>query len=138
MTKLGISVPVLACIIYLFGLVSGYVALALAVGYVLLFEWDEWLRTAAVKAVVVCLAFSAASVVVYLIPEALGCVNSLIEIFGGYVSFGVINNIFYFVGDVVDLFETIVLLLLALSALTHTDVAIPVVDDLVKKALGRA
>ena len=137
-SKLGVSTSVLACVLYLFGLVSGYVALALAAGYVLLFEEDEWLRTAAVKAVVVCLVFSAANVVIYLIPEAFGCINSLLEVFGGYVNFGIITNVFYFVADVVDLIETLVLLLLAFTALGHADVPVPIVDDLVKAALGRS
>ena len=55
-TKLGISVGLLGAALYFLGLINT-VALFLLAGYVLLFEENEWLRRAAVRAAVIVVGF---------------------------------------------------------------------------------
>ena len=50
-TKIGMTVGLLGAAIYFIGLFSGYLTVVLLIGYVLLFEENEWLRKSAVKAV---------------------------------------------------------------------------------------
>lgn len=50
-TKLGISVGLLGTMVYFAALFGGYTPVILLAGYVLLFEENEWLKKAAIKAV---------------------------------------------------------------------------------------
>ena len=51
-SRLGISVGVVAAVVYLAGLLDGFVLLLVAAFYVLFCEQNEWLRKSAVKAVI--------------------------------------------------------------------------------------
>ena len=50
-SKLGISVGLLAALLYFLGLLSGYLVTVLVAGYILVAESNLWLRKSAVKAV---------------------------------------------------------------------------------------
>ena len=82
-TKLGISVGLLAAIVYFLGLFSGYVATIVLVGYILIVEDNAWLKKTSVKAVVLMLGFSLVYSVLGLIPGLISFINSLVNIFGG-------------------------------------------------------
>lgn len=71
-TKIGVSVGLLGAAIYFMGLFSGYLTVVLLIGYVLLFEENEWLRKSAVKAVALMVVFSLAAAVMNLIPNVIG------------------------------------------------------------------
>ena len=117
-TKLGVSVAVLGAAMYLLGLVGGYIPTLLMAGYVLLFEENSWLKKAAVKVLAVMLCFSFAGVVLGLLPSAVGVLNATLGVFG--------------VGGI----QSVLLILLTIKALTQGTVAVPVVDELVDKAVA--
>lgn len=132
-TKLGISVGLMAAATYLLGLFSGYLALVLIAGYVLLCETDEWLKKSVVKALVIGLAFSVISAVIGFIPNAISLVDDIFNIFGGHFSIGFISAIVSFINTVLAVFEKLLMLGLAAVALNNKTIKLPFVDDVIEK-----
>ncbi len=132
-TKLGISTAFLAAVTYLLGFFAGYVALVLVTGYILLCEEDAWLKKTAVKAVVVCLAFSVISALINLIPNAMSLLDDFVSIFGGSFHIVFISRIISFINTLITVAEKLIMLGLAALALKNKTVKIPKVDDFVEK-----
>ena len=132
-TKLGISVSLMAAATYLLGLFSGYLALVLIAGYVLLCETDEWLKKSVVKAVVIGLVFSVISVVIGFIPNAISLVDDIFNIFGEHFSIGFISAIVSFINTVLSVFQKLLMLGLAAMALNNKTIKLPFVDDVIEK-----
>lgn len=135
-TKLGVSVGLLGAAVYLAGLFSGYLAVILLAGYVLLVEDNLWLRRAAVKAAAILMIFSFATAVIGLIPDAIDLINGLLQIFGSHFSIAVVSNIVSFIKSILSVIQKVLLLALGVKALNQGDVAVPVVDDLINKYMG--
>ena len=135
-TRLGISVGLLGAALYFVGFFSGYLGAVLLAGYVLLFEENEWLKKSAVKAVAVLILFSFLSAVVNLLPNALGMVDDIAAIFGGNVQVVLLNNIVAAIGSILNIVEKILFLALGVKALSQGTVAVPVVDNLIRKYMG--
>ncbi len=125
-TKLGISVPLMGALLYLGGMVGGFVVLFLLAGYVLLRESDPWLRRSAVKAVLICVLFSALQAVINWIPSLLYMLD-LLDVSISYT----LQNFFSVVKMAVSLVESIVLFLLAIFALKQKSFTVPVVDGMI-------
>ncbi len=132
-TKLGISVGMVAAASYLIGLINGNLALLLVVGYVFLCETDEWLKKSVVKALALSLAFSVASIVINLIPNAVTMVDDLLNIFGGNFSIGFLSRIVNFIDTVLMVLERVLMLGLAALALNTKTIKLPFVDKLIEK-----
>lgn len=134
-TKLGISVGFLGAAIYFLGLFSGYLVVALLVGYVLLFEQNEWLRKCAVKAITLMLVISFVVTVINLIPNSISFINSVFSILGGSFSIGFITSIINAIVSAIGIIEKLLFLGLGLTALNMGTIAIPAVDKLVNKCI---
>lgn len=132
-TKLGISVAMFAAGTYLLGLFSGYLALLLIAGYVLICETDEWLKKAVIKALVVTVAFSLVSAIIGFIPNAISLVDGLVGIFGGNFSILFISRIISFINTLLSVFEKLLMLALAFLALDGKTIKLPVIDDFIEK-----
>ena len=132
-TKIGLKVPVFAALACLLALYGGYVAAALMLGYVLLVEEDAWLKKFCVKLMVLLLAFSAASTVIYLIPNLMDLVYSLLGLFGVNIYFDIINRAFGFLGSILSLGKTLLFLFLCGATFLGKTVKLPLVDDLLDK-----
>ena len=132
-TKLGISVAMLAAGTYLLGLFSGYLALLLITGYVLICESDEWLKKAVVKALAVTVAFSLASAIIGFIPNAISLVDGLVSIFGGNFSILFISRTISFINTVLSVFQKLLMLAFAFLALDGKTIKLPVIDDFIEK-----
>lgn len=132
-TKLGISAGMLAAVIYLTALFSGYWVAIFLAGYVLLFEENQWLKISAIKAVGILLFFSFLSTVIHLIPDALDVVSYFGNMFGTVLSFGPVNPFIYAVLGIVDIVEKILFLVLGVKAFEQRTIAFPVVDKLISK-----
>lgn len=135
-TKIGISVGMLGAAIYLTGLFSGYLVPVILTGYVLLFEENEWLKRSAVKAVSLMLLFSFITVLINLIPDALGCISYVVSMFGGNFYIGFISNLVSAVTSAIDIIEKILFIGLGVKALNQSTIAVPVVDKLINKYMG--
>ena len=136
-TKLGLSVAVVGAIAYLACFYGGYVAAFLVVGYILIAENNEWLKKLSVKAFVLMVAFSVASSVVYLIPNAINCIDSLVGIFGGNFYVPVVSDLVSTIITWLDFIEKLLFLGLAFFALGNKTIAISAVDNFVEKHLGQ-
>ena len=83
-TRIGIPAPFVAAAIYLSALFSGYLLTGLLVGYVLLCEKDRSLKTHAVCAFSLLLAFSLINCAVYLLPDMFDVVSDMLAVFNVY------------------------------------------------------
>lgn len=132
-TKLGISVGLLGAATYFLGLFSGNLILALLVGYILLFEQNEWLRKSAVKALALSIFFSLVSTLVGFIPDIIGIINNVTMIFGKSVSITVVTRIVTLIQSVISFARTVIMLVLGFRALNQGTVKIGIVDKLINK-----
>lgn len=136
-TKLGIPVALMALIVCLLGFYGGYVVAALVIGYVLLKEENEFLKKLALKVLVLLLTFSLLSTLIYLIPNVLNVLYSVIHIFAPefYVYF--IDQIFNVLGNILSVVKTLVFLALSFYALQGKEFKIPVLDEQLDKLLRK-
>lgn len=132
-TKLGISVGLAGAALYFSGLYSGYILTGLLVGYVLLFEDNGWLRKAAVKAFAIMVCFSLLSTVIYLLPNIVSLIDSVMRVFGSYLDFPLFSNLAAVISNVVDLIKKLLFIVLGVKALNQGNIAVPVVDKLIEK-----
>lgn len=132
-TKLGISVGLLGAITYLVCYFGGYVGAIIMVGYILLFETNEWLRKTSVKAIVLTVVFSLLSAIIGLIPDAIGFIDSIFNVFGGSFHISVVTSIIAVILEAIGLIKTVIFILLGLKALNQGTLAVPVVDDITNK-----
>lgn len=135
-TKLGISVGLLGAALFFGALCGGYVFLLVLAGYVLLFEANEWLKKAAVKAVVLSFAFSVFSSALGLIPSLFRWLSDFLELINLNISFSFIINIVNLLTSAIYIVEVICFLALGLKALKMETVAISSVDEMVAKHMG--
>ena len=133
--KLGISIGLLGAAVYFVALFDGFLALTLLAGYILLFEENEWLKKAAIKAFVILVGAAALRAVIALIPDLLGFVDNLIGIFNS--SFSVrpwpLTSFFSMLDSAIYIVRKVALLLLGLQALTLSTTAIAPIDKLIDK-----
>jgi hypothetical protein len=134
-TKLGISAGAFAALTFLMAIYGGYTVILLAIGYVLIAERNDWLRSTVVKAGVIMLFFSIVSTLLYAIPDLLGWINSFLNIFDKRFSYSVVTNIVRFLDDTLVIIRRVLFLLLALFALSMKTIKIGFVDKFVAKHL---
>ncbi len=134
-TKLGISAGAFAALTFLMAIYGGYTVILLAIGYVLIAERNDWLRTTVVKAGVIMLFFSIVSTLLYAIPDLLGWINSFLNIFDKRFNYSVVTNIVRFLDDTLVIIRRVLFLLLALFALSMKTIKIGFVDKFVAKHL---
>lgn len=130
-TKLGLSVGFLAAITYFLGLFSGYTALILLVGYVLLCEEDSWLKKSVVKALVISLCFSVLYYVIDFIPTLLNLVDDIFGIFKSSFYPSSIYSLFDFFQNGLNIIKEIVMIILGIMALGKKTINIAPIDKLV-------
>lgn len=135
-TKLGVSVGLLGAAVYFSGLFGEYIPAILIAGYVLLFEENEWLKKACVKAVAVMMSISVVIALLGLIPDCLGWISSLLSIFEVYFSASIVNSIINVITDALSIIRTVLLLVLGVKALNQATINVPVVDNLVNKYMN--
>lgn len=135
-TRLGISVGMLGAALYFMGLFSGYLVAVLMAGYILLFETNEWLKKAAVKAVSLLVFFSLLIAVINLIPNAISFIDNIAAIFGGNFSVVVLSRIVTVIVSALDIIEKILFIILGIKALNQGTISFPVVDKLISKYMG--
>ena len=132
-SKLGISVGLFGAGIYLGNLVGGILVSILLLGYVLLFEENEWLKVSVIKATVLSMFFTFITMVVELVPRTIGTIDNLMRIFDGDFTMQFLSRLTLFLNYGIGLLEMVLFLLLAVKALNQRTMNIPVVDGMIKK-----
>lgn len=135
-TKLGISVGALGALAYFASLFSGYYALLIVAGYILIAEGDEWLRRMAVKAVAFTVAMSLLNFAVSLVPYAFDIINDVLAFADEYFYPEFISDIVSLLHTLINIAESVVLAILGIKAFSKSTIYIPVVDSLVNKIMG--
>ena len=130
-TKLGLSVGIVAAISYLMFFYGGLVAGLLVAGYILVCENDSWLKRVALKALALTLAFSVVNTLIYLLPSLLNVFNNMVAIFGGYLRLTIISNIAEFLSSIVNIFELVAYIGLAIMALFGKSINFKPLDKLI-------
>ena len=133
-TKLGVSIGLVGAATYFFGMFSGYLALILLAGYILIAEENEWLRRNAVKAVVLSVSFSLLSLFIGFLPDAFSLIDDACEIFhGSFRAYYVISSIAVFLQHILSLAKDILFLILGIKALKLGSIKIPFIDNVIQK-----
>lgn len=132
-TKLGISVGLLGAVVFFAALFGGYTPVILLAGYILLREENEWLRRAAVKAVVLMVSFGFLLNLIGLIPDLLSWLGSVVSVFGGYFNYSVISSIVSVVTKAIDIIRTCLFLLLGVKAFNQGTITVPFADRIIEK-----
>jgi len=130
-TRIGLPVGIMGALAFLLFLFAGYTPALLFVGYILIFENDSWLRKTAVKALLLALVFSALSTILGLLPQLMDLINSLLRIFGGQFTVSFIDNVYYFLSNVLSLVKLIAMALMAVMALGKKSLEIKALDKLI-------
>ncbi len=125
-SRLGISVGLLAAILYLMGLIN-LLGLILLAGYVLLFENNLFLRRAAVKSLVIYAVFSLIGIFLGIIGDVFGFFNVFI---GWFFSFRLdfplgVDRIIQYAASII---ETLLYLALAATALRQGTIPLGPID----------
>ncbi len=137
-TMLGIPASLLAALVCLLGYYGGYVVAALIVGYVLLMEENTFVKRMACKVMALLLAFSMVSTAIYLLPNMLTMIHSLIRVFAPNVYVEELYSNFLtrlaeFLSSVLSLGKTVLFLLMGLMAFFDKELKIPVLDKMMDR-----
>lgn len=132
-TKLGVSVGLLGAMIYFAALFGGYTPVIVLAGYVLLFEGNEWLKKAAVKAVALLVSISFLLTVINLIPDLLLWISTIVSVFKGTFNYSIVTSIISIFTRLIDIIRTCLFLILGVKALNQGTIVVPVVDKLINK-----
>lgn len=135
-TKFGISVGMLGAIVFFLALFGGYLAVTIAVGYVMLFEQNEWLKKGAIKAITLMIVLAICTAVLNLIPNAINVINNFVSIFGGSFSLNIVDNTIKALVSVINIIEKLLFLGLGLKAFNQGTIAVPIVDKMIEKYMG--
>lgn len=136
-TRLGVSVGILGAVLYLGTYFSGWIALLLLGGYILLFEENPWLKRCAVKAAALLLTFELVINVIEIIPEIMNICFYFMQIFNKIIRYEKLTIIVDFVKSTLQIIEKILFVLLGIKAIHQGTVRIPIVDSLVDKYMDR-
>ena len=137
-TKLGISVGMLAAIMYFSTAVVGYLALLVVGGYILFVEKTEWLKKCVIKAVVLMLLYSLISTVIGVIPQFLSFGSGEEVLFGSYYLY--LTSAYQIVAVVLVVLNFMRIgLFLALGgkALREKTITIPIVDRFINAYMDK-
>lgn len=127
-TKLGISVALMSALMVLGGWIGGYVVAVVMAGYILLAEEDKYLKSVAVKTLILMVAFSLASVAINFIPNVINVIESLVSIFTIYFNINIIHRIFNFFDSALYVLKVVAFAMFALSAYKKKEIKFPIVD----------
>jgi hypothetical protein len=131
-STLGISISLLGAGLYFISLIS-IIPLVIMAGYVLLFEQNEWLRTAAVKAVAIVVFFSVLTTLIGLLSNSSSLLNDLVVLFTGSIDLSIVNRILSIFRAALSILQNILLLMLGFSALKQGNVSFGTLENTIKK-----
>ena len=132
-TKLGISVGLFGALLYAIGLWGGYFLTIAAVAYVLIREESAWLKQTAVKALALTFLFPLISVAIGIIPDLVGLVQSVMNLFDEFFSMEIILEIETILRSILNIVEYVIFILLGIFALGKKTIRLPLVDAAVEK-----
>jgi len=70
---------------------------------------------------------------IYLIPNAIGVIDSVLNVFGGNLYLAFVSNIIDVLDKVLVLAEKLLFIILGLKAFNQGNISVPVIDKLINK-----
>lgn len=135
-SNLGVSVGFIGALAYLAAFLNSFVGIVLIVGYVLLREENIWLRKNVLKALVLYIGFLLLSVVVRLIPNFFGLLNTFLSIFRFNFVRVVFTGIFATLTKLLTYGAKLLYLALGVMALTQRTIAFAPLDKFIDKLVN--
>ena len=132
-TKMGVSVGLMAALLWLLGYFGGYTIIAIAVGYVLLVEESGWLKKQALRVIGLMLLFSLLNVVLNVIPDLLQLWYSIRNLADKYTYYEDVHSVFNLLGNILSLAKTWTFVVMGVLMLFGKNFKVPVVDSLIDK-----
>lgn len=132
-TKMGVSVGLMAALLWLLGYYSNYTVMAIAVGYVLLVEDSGWLKKQALRVIGLMLLFSLVSTVLNAIPNLLELWYSIRSLADKYTYYEDVHRVFNLLGIILSLVKTWTFVIMGVLMLFGKNFKVPVVDSLIDK-----
>ena len=132
-TRMGISVGLMGAAAFFFSFFGGYVATALLVGYILLFEENAWLKRTAVKAIVLAVMFSLLYALIAYLPNLVDFIYSFVNLFKGSLDMSVVNKLAAVLRTSVVLLEKSLFIIMGVKALRQGTVVIPMLEKFITK-----
>ena len=136
MTLLGISVGLMAMLIYFSGVLSS-VVLILVAGYVLLKEEDRWLRAVAAKAILIVCIFGAISAVITMSENGILGVNYLAMMIGTDLDQIAVQNFFSFLNGIALFIRDLILLGAGIRALRYDNLRVGFIDRMINQNIQK-
>lgn len=131
--KIGVSIGLLGAAAYFLTYFSGYFVAVLFAGYVLLCEEDEWLKKTCVQAIVLALGFDVLVRVIGLLPDLLGWVDSVVNVFNRTFNYSIVTRIISVFTRAINLVEVCTFLILGCAAFKKPKIFIPGIDKMMDK-----
>lgn len=131
-TKLGLTANAYAALVFLAGL-FGLTPLFLIAGAALIMEENEWLKRMAVKAVIFVVSMAVINVIIGWIPDAITIVNNIVTLFDEPFSTGKFNTFINLLTNIVNILESIGLVLFAYQAYQGKYASVPLANKIVDK-----
>lgn len=131
MTKLGIKTNILSVLMCIVALVSGYVGALLVAGYILLCESDKVLRKTAIKVMSVMCLVSLLVFIINMLPDTIGWFSDILALFSGGLYIGFLSSLCSVLTSTVHLFQTVLIILIAIFALKGKEFRFKPIDLLV-------
>ncbi|MDO4731243.1 MAG: hypothetical protein Q4B14_03845 [Clostridia bacterium] len=79
------------------------------------------------------MGFSLLGSLIYLIPNAIGVIDSVLNVFGGNLYLAFVSNIIDVLDKVLVLAEKLLFIILGLKAFNQGNISVPVIDKLINK-----
>lgn len=136
-TKLGISVGLLGAIMCFSTFFGSYLISLVLLGYILLFESNEWLKKNSVKTVIILISFSVVGALIGLIPDAISLINSIFSIVNGHFYIPFVSDIVSVCTYALSILKTLVFLLLGFKAFNQGTISIGFVDRMLDKHFSK-
>ena len=132
-TKMGVSVGLMAALLWLLGYYSNYTVMAIAVGYVLLVEESGWLKKQALRVIGLMLLFSLVSTVINAVPSLLNLWYDIRNLADKYTYYEDVHKVFNLLGTILSLVKTWTFVIMGVLMLFGKNFKVPVVDSLIDK-----
>ena len=131
--KLGINVGLLGSGMFGLLLCGGYVPALLLFLYIIFYEENEWIRRTGAEAIIVMTVFSFAEILIGFVPNVLGAIGDLTEIFGASFNPVRLLALFNIITNVLNIAKIILFVKLMLDCLKQKELRIPVIGKLIDK-----
>ena len=135
-TRLGVGVGLIGAAMYFIGMFSGYLAVIVLAGYVLLCEEDEWLKKTAVKVLSLMVVFSLLTGIINLIPDVMDCLSNIIKGFYGYLVSGILARFSSLAVVILEIIQTILFIVLGFMAFKQKTIAVSPIDKMIDKYMA--